>query len=130
MGNESRGPAIVQSRAQRRAELTAAVPAKQGTAVKPGQVVHFVADARNFDGTVARVSPTIDPTTRAITVYVTVPNRDGALKGGTSRRRWLSANAHGDRRTHAGASPIGGERADLVYRVASRAVEAGRFNSA
>ena len=64
-------------------ELAAAVPAKQATAVKPGQIVHFVADARNFDGTVARVSPTIDPTTRAITVYVTIPNRDGSIKGGT-----------------------------------------------
>jgi RND family efflux transporter MFP subunit len=45
--------------------------------------VHFAADGKEFDGRVARVSPTIDPTTRAITVYVQVPNRDGSLKGGT-----------------------------------------------
>jgi membrane fusion protein (multidrug efflux system) len=64
-------------------ELAAAVPSKQATAVAPGQVVHFVADSRTFDGRVARVSPTIDPTTRAVTIYVTIPNRDGALKGGT-----------------------------------------------
>jgi membrane fusion protein, multidrug efflux system len=64
-------------------ELTASVPAKQASAVVTGQAVHFAADGKDFDGKVARVSPTIDPTTRAITVYVQVPNRDGALKGGT-----------------------------------------------
>jgi len=64
-------------------ELTASVPAKQASAVVTGQAVHFAADGKDFDGRVARVSPTIDPTTRAITVYVQVPNRDGALKGGT-----------------------------------------------
>jgi multidrug efflux pump subunit AcrA (membrane-fusion protein) len=45
--------------------------------------VHFVADARRFDGRVSRVSPTIDPTSRSITVYVDVPNAEGQLKGGT-----------------------------------------------
>jgi RND family efflux transporter MFP subunit len=64
-------------------ELTASVPARQASAVVTGQAVHFAADGKDFDGRVARVSPTIDPTTRAITVYVQVPNRDGALKGGT-----------------------------------------------
>ena len=38
-------------------ELAAAVPARQASAVRVGQVVHFVADARRFDGRVARVSP-------------------------------------------------------------------------
>jgi membrane fusion protein (multidrug efflux system) len=64
-------------------ELAAAVPARQASAVRVGQVVHFVADARRFDGHVARVSPTIDPTTRAVTVYVQVPNPGNALRGGT-----------------------------------------------
>jgi membrane fusion protein, multidrug efflux system len=32
---------------------------------------------------VARVSPTIDPTTRSLTVYVEVPNPSGAIRGGT-----------------------------------------------
>jgi outer membrane protein TolC len=54
-----------------------------GAAVRAGQVVHFVADARRFDGKVARVSPTIDPATRAVTVYVQVPNPGGTLRGGT-----------------------------------------------
>jgi RND family efflux transporter MFP subunit len=64
-------------------ELAAAVPARQANAVRVGQTVHFVADARSFEGRVARVSPTIDPTSRSITVYVDVPNENGLLKGGT-----------------------------------------------
>lgn len=64
-------------------ELAAAVPARQSTALRVGQVVHFVADGRHFDGSVARLSPTIDPATRAITVYVQIPNPGGTLRGGT-----------------------------------------------
>ena len=64
-------------------ELAAAVPARQANAVRVGQTVHFVADARSFEGRVARVSPTIDPTSRSITVYIDVPNESGQLKGGT-----------------------------------------------
>jgi RND family efflux transporter MFP subunit len=64
-------------------ELAAAVPSRQASAVRVGQIVHFVADARRFDGKVARVSPTIDPATRAVTVYVQVPNPGNTLRGGT-----------------------------------------------
>jgi membrane fusion protein (multidrug efflux system) len=64
-------------------ELAAAVPSRQSATLRAGQVVHFVADGRRFDGRVARVSPTIDPATRAVTVYVQVPNPGGTLKGGT-----------------------------------------------
>jgi RND family efflux transporter MFP subunit len=64
-------------------ELAAAVPARQANAVAVGQAVHFVADGREFDGRVARVSPTIDPASRSVTVYIQVPNANGALKGGT-----------------------------------------------
>jgi RND family efflux transporter MFP subunit len=64
-------------------ELAAAVPARQSNALRVGQVVHFVADGRRFDGSVARLSPTVDPATRAITVYVQIPNPGGVLRGGT-----------------------------------------------
>ena len=64
-------------------ELAASVPARQSGSVRVGQTVHFVADARRFDGRVARVSPTVDPTTRAITVYVEIPNPGGTIRGGT-----------------------------------------------
>jgi len=64
-------------------ELAAAVPARQANAVRVGQTVHFSADGRSFDGKLARVSPTVDPATRTVTVFVQVPNGDGSLKGGT-----------------------------------------------
>ncbi len=64
-------------------ELAAAVPARQAGEVRIGQTVHFVADAKRFDGRVARVSPTVDPATRAITVYIEIPNPGAALRGGT-----------------------------------------------
>lgn len=64
-------------------ELVAAVPARAAGAVRVGQPVRFVADGRDFGGRVARVSPTIDPSTRSITVYVEVPNPSGAIRGGT-----------------------------------------------
>jgi membrane fusion protein, multidrug efflux system len=64
-------------------ELAAAVPARQAGIVRVGQVVHFVADGRRFEGKVARVSPTIDPATRSVSVYVQVPNADNTLRGGT-----------------------------------------------
>jgi RND family efflux transporter MFP subunit len=64
-------------------ELVAAVPARAAGAVRVGQSVRFVADGRDFGGRVARVSPTIDPATRSISVYVEVPNPSGAIRGGT-----------------------------------------------
>lgn len=64
-------------------ELTAAVPARLSGSVRSGQPVRFTADGRAIEGRVARVSPTIDPTSQSVTVYVQVPNADGALKGNT-----------------------------------------------
>jgi membrane fusion protein (multidrug efflux system) len=64
-------------------ELAAAVPARQANAVNVGQAVRFSADGRAFDGKVARVSPTVDPATRSVAVYIQIPNSSGALKGGT-----------------------------------------------
>jgi RND family efflux transporter MFP subunit len=64
-------------------ELTAAVPARRIGGVRTGQVVRFFADGREIEGRVARISPTIDPASQSVTVYVQVPNADGALKGNT-----------------------------------------------
>jgi membrane fusion protein (multidrug efflux system) len=110
-------------------QLAAAVPAKQATAVAPGQVVHFVADARSFDGRVARVSPTIDPTTRAVTVYVTVPNRDGALKGGTfASGRVVQRTINGAIVVPTPALRQSSENGQaFVYRIANRAVDAAQI---
>jgi RND family efflux transporter MFP subunit len=62
-------------------ELAAAVPARQAGEIRVGQRVHFAAGGRDLEGRVARISPTIDPASRSITVYVQVPNGDGSLKG-------------------------------------------------
>jgi RND family efflux transporter MFP subunit len=64
-------------------ELAAAVPARQANAIRVGQTVHFNADGRSFDGKLARVSPTVDPSTRSVAVFVQIPNASGSLKGGT-----------------------------------------------
>ncbi|HEX5077409.1 MAG TPA: efflux RND transporter periplasmic adaptor subunit [Gemmatimonadaceae bacterium] len=62
-------------------ELAASVPARQANEIRVGQRVHFAAGGRDLDGRVARISPTIDPANRSITVYVQVPNATGELKG-------------------------------------------------
>jgi RND family efflux transporter MFP subunit len=62
-------------------ELSASVPARNANEVRVGQRVHFAVGGRQLDGRVARVNPTIDPTSRSMTVYVQVPNASGELKG-------------------------------------------------
>jgi membrane fusion protein, multidrug efflux system len=64
-------------------ELAAAVPERSAAAVRTGQTVRFTANGRAFEGRVARIGPSVDPSSRAVTVYVQVPNRDGSLKAGT-----------------------------------------------
>ncbi|MFP5354228.1 MAG: efflux RND transporter periplasmic adaptor subunit [Gemmatimonadota bacterium] len=61
-------------------ELEAAVPARQAGELKVGQPVRFASSGRQMEGKVARISPTINPANRSITVYIQVPNRDGAIK--------------------------------------------------
>lgn len=106
-------------------ELAAAVPARQANVVQAGQTVHFVADGRSFDGRVARTSPTIDPTTRSITVYVQVPNADLSLKGGTfATGRVVSRVVEGALTVPVAAvrqSPADG--GSFVYRIAGRVLD-------
>ncbi len=64
-------------------ELAATIPARNASNVRTGQLARFNADGRTIEGRVVRVSPTIDPATRSITVYVQVANPSGTLKGGT-----------------------------------------------
>jgi RND family efflux transporter MFP subunit len=66
-----------------RLELAASVPERLAGGLRPGQAVRFSTEGRTFEGRVARVSPTIDPATRAVTVFVEVPNPGGALRGNT-----------------------------------------------
>lgn len=69
------------------AELTleAQVPTSDIPRIKVGQDVNFRVDGfsgRAFAGKVARVNPTTEAGSRAMLVYITVPNTDGALRGG------------------------------------------------
>ncbi len=106
-------------------ELAAAVPARQANLVRVGQIAHFTADGRRFDGQVARVSPTIDPSTRAATVYIQIPNSTNVLRGGTfaSGRvvtrelgNVLAVPAAAVRQSQGGGRPF-------VYRVAGRVID-------
>jgi RND family efflux transporter MFP subunit len=66
-------------------EIEAPAPASEIPAVKPGQSASFRVDGfgeRVFDGKVERINPTTDPGSRSITLYISVRNRDLALRGG------------------------------------------------
>jgi RND family efflux transporter MFP subunit len=64
-------------------ELAASVQESRAASLLPGQRVRFTAAGQEFEGRVARISPTVDQATRSIMVYVEVPNQTGRLKGGT-----------------------------------------------
>jgi RND family efflux transporter MFP subunit len=66
-------------------KLKVTVPEKHAPEVKVGQPVDVKVDSfggTTFPGTVARISPTVDPQTRTFQVEVAVPNADGRLKAG------------------------------------------------
>ena len=106
-------------------ELAAAVPARQSNDIRAGQTVHFNAAGRDLDGRVARVSPTVDPVTRSVTVYVQVPNASGAIRGGTAANGRIVLRTVPD----ALVVPSGAIRqsvagsASLVYRIQNQELE-------
>ena len=66
-------------------ELQAMVPAIDVPELKLGMPVELSVDGfgeRRFQGRVERMNPSTEPGTRAILVYVSLPNPDAALKGG------------------------------------------------
>ncbi len=65
--------------------LEAAVPAAQISAIRVGMPVAFSVSGygdRKFTGTVTRVSPVADPTTRQVMILASIPNSAGTLVGG------------------------------------------------
>ena len=106
-------------------ELAAAVPARQANAVRVGQTVHFSADGRSFDGKLARVSPTVDPSTRSVAVFVQIPNASGSLKGGTfASGRVVSRTVPGALVVPTSAiRQSADEGKPYVYRLAGRSVD-------
>ena len=65
--------------------LEAAVSSDQVALVKPGAKVRFRVrglSADEFTGTIDRLSPSADPVTRQVTIFVTLPNLGGKLIAG------------------------------------------------
>ena len=107
-------------------ELAANVPARMANVVQPGQMVRLSVDDRAIESRVARVSPTVDPVSRSVTVYVRVPNAKGAIKGNT----FVSGRVIGDRRdgvllvpTSAIRQTPGEDPQPFVWRIAGGALE-------
>ena len=66
-------------------EVQAMVPALDVPALAIGMPVELAVDGfgeRHFRGRVDRINPSTEPGTRAIIVYVSLPNPDAALRGG------------------------------------------------
>ena len=107
-------------------ELAANVPARMANLVQPGQTVRLRLDDRTLESKVARVSPTVDPVSRSVTVYVRIPNAKGAIKGNT----FVSGRVIGERRAGALLIPTtairqaaGNDVAPFVWRIAGGALE-------
>jgi membrane fusion protein, multidrug efflux system len=66
-------------------ELQAMVPAIDVPELRAGMPVELAVDGfgeRRFQGRIERINPSTEPGTRAILVYVSLPNPDAALKSG------------------------------------------------
>jgi len=66
-------------------ELQAMVPANDIPELRPGMSVELAIDGfgdRRFTGRIERINPTTEAGTRAILVFIHIPNPDGALRGG------------------------------------------------
>lgn len=65
-------------------DFEATVPLAYVGQIAVGQTVRITADGAQHDhtGTVARINPVADAQSRATSVFITVPNPDGALLGG------------------------------------------------
>ncbi len=79
-------------------ELEAMVPVAEIPAVHIGQEIAFKVDGfgtRTFKGKVERINPSADAGSRAISVFVSIANADGALKGGMFAHGLLAAASKG-----------------------------------
>lgn len=66
-------------------EIEAPAPTSEIPAIQVGQIASFQVDGfgeRVFEGRVERINPMTEAGSRSITLYLSVANRDGVLKGG------------------------------------------------
>lgn len=106
-------------------ELEAAVPARFAGDVRPAMPVRFNAGGREMNGRVARVSPTINPANRSVTIYLQLPNPGGTLKGNTfATGRIVAKTIDGTVIVPTSAIRYGQQQnAPFVYRLANETVE-------
>jgi RND family efflux transporter MFP subunit len=106
-------------------ELEAAVPARFAGDVRPAMPVRFNAGGREMTGRVARVSPTINPANRSVTIYLQLPNPGGTLKGNTfATGRIVARTVSGTIILPTSAIRYGQQQnAPFVYRIANETVE-------
>jgi RND family efflux transporter MFP subunit len=106
-------------------ELEAAVPARFAGDVRPAMPVRFNAGGREMTGRVARVSPTINPANRSVTIYLQLPNPGGTLKGNTfATGRIVARTISGTIVVPSSAIRYGQQQsAPFVYRIANETVE-------
>lgn len=106
-------------------ELEAAVPARFAGDVRVAMPVRFNAGGREMTGRVARVSPTINPANRSVTIYLQLPNPGGALKGNTfATGRIVARTVDGTIVIPTSAIRYGQQQdAPFVYRIANDVVE-------
>lgn len=116
-----------------RMEIEAPAPAAEIPSIRVGQAASFRVDGfgeRVFEGRVERINPVADPGSRAVTLYISVANRDGSLKGGMFAKGQIVL----DKTTQAAVVPASAirEEAGQTYvfiveggKIARRAVKVG-----
>ncbi|HXY29457.1 MAG TPA: efflux RND transporter periplasmic adaptor subunit [Gemmatimonadaceae bacterium] len=77
--------------------LEGTVPASQIAALRVGAPVQFSVNGypgRSFAGKVDRINPQVDPNTRQVQVYVSLPNSGSALVGGLFAQGRVATESH------------------------------------
>ena len=106
-------------------ELEAAVPARFAGDVRASMPVRFNAGGREMTGRVARVSPTINPANRSVTIYLQLANPGGTLKGNTfATGRIVARRIDGTIIVPTSAIRYGQQQNEpFVYRISNETVE-------
>jgi membrane fusion protein (multidrug efflux system) len=100
--------------------LEAQVPASEIPRIRVGQDVLFRVDGfdkRRFTGKVARINPTTEAGSRAMLVYISVNNADGALRGGMFAKGQITTTKNAARPLLPLAALRKDGAKDVVYRV-------------
>ncbi len=106
--------------------LEAQVPASEIPRIRVGQDVAFKVDGfdqRAFTGKVARINPTTEAGSRAMLVYISVNNADGALRGGMFAKGQVTTTKTAPRPLLPIAALRKDGKQDVVYRIENGSVK-------